>query len=412
MYDRHSAPRTTRSSSPRPVPERQRSNSLPIVDALGCSTEEARLILAEGNAAVLRRRDPSQRRDHRDERSRSAHQHITTFRPEHHMQYLSPGVPAATAVPEEEAATMQTAGYSYHDHLQRKPSTRTCYSSDSASTITGPQYVPGPASPLTPHSAPASPLYDYSANLAKFIKSQLNSIPTYQSRQVPGNSRSCPNIPTKLHTPPQSPASPPKPARRPVDGPQIIEIPPVRPPLKSAFSAWSSTDDERDNEDETENDEDIPPVPVITPSRRDSMTGDYTPSILGYYGTSSWGSVSYTATPESQHLFAKDFQFPSVPQITTSGPQSNSSSSRKDLNIPPDVSYFHSGRPIKRHSKLAEQAMPSATPIEDFSPIEDETPEVHRAVAVSYTVPQRITVEGMSFDMIPNEYVARRVQAH
>lgn len=329
------------------------------------------------------------------------------------MQYLSPDAPAVverTENPDEEATTHST-GYSYQHHLNRMPSTRTCNSSDSASTITGPTFLPGPAPPLTPYSAPASPLYDYSANLAKFIKAQLNSIPTYQPRDAP-SSRSCPNIPVRPHTPPESPASPPKIFRRPVDGPQVIEIPPVRPPLRSAFSEWSSTDDEQDNEDEIDHDQDIPPLPVTTPSRRDSMTGDYTPSILGYYGKSSWSSVSHSATPESQHLFAKGFQFPPVPQIPTSAPQSTSSSSRQDDNIPPDVSYFHSGRPTKRQPKPEERGPYSATPIEDISPIEDDSPQVHRAVAIAYTAPQRVFVEGMSFDLVPNEYTARRVHAH
>ncbi|EOA90611.1 uncharacterized protein SETTUDRAFT_36130 [Exserohilum turcica Et28A] len=55
MHHRQSSP-GPRPASPRRSMQRQRSNSFPIIEALGCTTPEARLILAESRAAVRKRR--------------------------------------------------------------------------------------------------------------------------------------------------------------------------------------------------------------------------------------------------------------------------------------------------------------------------------------------------------------------
>ncbi|CAN9366970.1 unnamed protein product [Alternaria alternata] len=203
--------------------QRQRSNSFPIVEALGCSTPEALLILAEGRAAVRKRRA---------RRNQSVDDEVNRlFNPQDHIKFLE-GL-AALPTPQDQPSPFDPK-YSLHS---RVPSDATDHST---STVV-PHVNDGEPRNLSPT------LGDYSANLAAFIKNQLKSIPTYQSNHRPTSSlspRSCPDLSFPMQTPP----SPNPSGRRQVEGPRTIEIPPVRPPMKSQFSAWSSTDDETDDE--------------------------------------------------------------------------------------------------------------------------------------------------------------------
>src|SRR5690242_18290966 len=140
MDQRHSSP-SSRSTSSRPSTFRQRSNSVPFVEALGCSTPEARLMMAEGKAAVRNRRRGRQNKPVNEE------ENAATFDPRNHIKYLD------SSYHENESSRPQAAKTSH----SRYPSDATDIST---STIVGPT-VDG----QSPNSGLPSPLGDYSANL-------------------------------------------------------------------------------------------------------------------------------------------------------------------------------------------------------------------------------------------------------
>ncbi|CAO2650956.1 Nn.00g092530.m01.CDS01 [Neocucurbitaria sp. VM-36] len=398
MESRHTSP----PGSPRPSTQRQRSNSVPIVEALGCSTPEAKLLLAEGRAAVRKRRAHSRRNKSVND------DNITTFDPRDHLDFLNRPAPTANA---EEQRPAPTEVKSCHARI---PSDAT-----DASTST---VVPQPGDSETRSStSPANPLGNYSANLAQFIKAQLRNIPTYTSGADPTSPlspRSCPDLSFRGRTPPQSPTQV---VRRPVEAPKVISIPPVRPPLQSQFSAWSSTDDDTDD--------DAPPLPDLGHYSRHSMSkgSNYTPSVLGYYETSNDHSFLFSSTPmeeDEEPDTAKGFTFPDpsmVPEITSepqdnnddypssdlSRPQLTSSSAPSFTSSASTSSYFDFKRPISLTAQLKDRIIAAVTPpivqgkmLTAVSPWEGAAlTNVHDVFVESQ---HRVHVDGMSFDMQRN----------
>ncbi|KAL6703296.1 hypothetical protein ACN47E_010003 [Coniothyrium glycines] len=382
---------------------RQRSNSFPIVEALGCSTPEAQLILAEGRAALRKRKE-------RGKQNRSVHDNrIPTFDPQDHVKYLN----SLAALPTPQERPYTTQGWRNHSRI---PSDVT---DKSTSTI-----VPQACHGASPTNAPTtSPLGDYSANLAQFIKAQLQSIPAYHAgtnATSPLSPRSCPEL-SFPSSPPLSPKSPSRGMRRPGDAPKTIIIPSVRPPMRSAFSAWSSTDDETD--DETYQ------LPAFQFGSKEATSkgSTYTPSVLGYYAETN-GSFSFPSPPmededeeeESDPDTAKGASFPdqsvlpgssdmqddndypssslSHPPLTTSSAPSNASSFSTS-------SYFDYKGVAALTLEMTERIRAAVRPphgqskiLTAISPWEgDALTNVHDVFVESQ---QRVHVDGLSFDMV------------
>jgi hypothetical protein len=292
--------------------------------------------------------------------------------------------------------------------------------------------VVGPTQPLAEESqpvgeVPGSPLEDYSATLAKFIRSQLNSIPTYQTARTTIIPRSCPDLAPQPKTPPQSPT---KPIRRPIGIHSIVEIPPIRPPLQSAFSAWSSTDDDTD---EGEDENEVPPMPTFDTSGSVSRGSNYSPSILRFYENSNESSFLFTSTPleeeapvdeeEDDPLTAKGVSFPNQSELPGTASPSHSltqhddypssaisprpqlsSSSAPSLSSISTASYFDCKRPMSLAPNMRARIIAAVTPnyngkiIPAISPFEDDTlTNVHNILVESQ---HRLHVDGMSFDML------------
>lgn len=399
MENSLSSPTRSRTPSPRPAPDRKRSNSFPMVDALGCSTPEAELLLAEGRVAVQSRR-----------RRRRMKQAADTYRPQDHLKYLNGGNKVVeldnrkTSVPRIDAPR----------HF-RMPSNAT---DSSTSTIVEPVRGPVVEDPLI-GTALGSPLEDYSANLAKFIKSQLSSIPSYQPCHSSISPISCPDLSFQIRTPPQSPT---KTIRRPADVPKSIEIPPIRPPMKSSFSAWSSTDDEAEADDE------LPSLPPSDLSRTTTETNGYTPSVLGYYENTNNSSFLFSTTPteeEEDPDTAKGISFPNrseLPGASTESPSTSehdypssalsthpqlTSSSAPSISSSSNNSYFECKRPVSItvDADLRDRVIAAVTPqhnqakiITAISPFEGGAlATVHDVFVESQ---HRVRVDGMTFDMV------------
>lgn len=395
MEQRHSSP-SSRGKSLRPSNHRKRSNSVPFVEALGCSTPEARLMMAEGRAAVRNRRRGRQNKPVNEENN------ATTFDPRDHLKYLD------SSYQEHESPRPQTAKANHSRH----PSDAT---DKSSSTIVAPTRDGASSG----NGAP-SPLGDYSANLASFIKAQLKSIPTYTPSSDQISPRSCPDFSFQLRTPPQSPN---KVARKPAEAPRVISIPPVRPPMQSAFSAWSSTDDSEDDE--------VPALPEIDQYTQAAVykatSNGSTPSVLGYYAGSN-ESFLFSSTPSEEPHTAKGFQFPDAPALTCSstGPRSpphdddpdyypSSYSSRPQLtsSSEPSISsssvsassYFECKRSVSNlfPPDMKERIIAAVTPpkgkmLTAISPFEGAAlSNVHDVFIESQ---HRVHVDGMSFDML------------
>lgn len=415
MDQRHSSP-SPRAPSPRPWTFRKRSNSLPIVEALGCSTPEAELILAEGRAAVNSRYAGRRRRARQDP---EPYEESTRYNPRDHMKYLMGEHVAEKIRPEPVDTRAATA------HL-RTPSDVSDMTDRSTSTIT-----PTTASAIPQPSATAtSPLWDYSANLAKFIQSQLNSISTYSPmaylrsgpRSAPLPSKSPPQSPGRLERP-QSPKNMEK--RQTLETPGVLEMPPMRPPLRSAFSAWSSTDDDTGSE----------ASPLQTGKAATSAGSTFTPSFLKYYENTSGSSFLFTSTPveeeqekeeeeEKEHSNAESFSFPqenksSAPTSELPSPDSYeadypssslsrqpqlTSSSAPSISSASTASYFEFNRAVTITPQIRDRILTAVTPshvkvIPAISPYEGGAlANVHDIYIESRN---RVRVDGMSFDMCP-----------
>lgn len=383
-------PSSARRSSPRPATQRKRSHSFPLVEALGCSTPEAELIMREGRAAVRSRRRGRQFVE------------IETFRPRDHLKYLNRESPASDSS-EDRPPTRRNYRHS------RFPSDAT---DRSTSTITAPTQ-PSVDGTRTTTILVGRPLGDYSANLAKFIQSQLNSIPSYNPTRSSISPSSCPDLSFPSRTPPQSPSLR---TRRPSDAPQSIEIPLIRPPLMSTFSAWSSTDDDTDDE--------VPPLPSTDALRKvDSST----PSVLGYYENAS--SFLFTSTPldeEDDPETAKGASFPNRSELLVpSAAQQSSpsydgdypssalsthpqltSSSAPSISSASTASYFECKRPISFAPELRDRVIAAVTPpfiprkvVSASSPFEGQGLANLHDITVDENM-RRVLVDGMSFDLI------------
>jgi hypothetical protein len=394
--EQRQASRSQRTESPRRSMQRQRSNSFPVVEALGCSTPEAHLILAEGRAAVRKRR--ARRNQSLNDEA------IPAFDPRDHMKFLE-GL-AALATPQE-----RSDPFGARTCHARMPSDATDHSS---STVV-PQVEDDEPRNLSPT------LGDYSANLAQFIKNQLKSIPTYQSDNdttSPLSPRSCPDLsfPTKRSQ------SPNQTVRWPVEAPKVIDIPPVRPPMKSQFSAWSSTDDDTDDE--------ALPLPEFALSTKEPMSkgSNYTPSVLGYYETSHTnGSFLFSSSPlarESKLDTAKAFKFPSHSVIPSpspddddsysSQPQLTTSSAPSYASSASSPSYFECKRPTAITAHMKDRIIAAVTPphlkskrLTATSPWEGGVlANVHDVYIESQ---QRVHVDGMTFDMLGDFTISNRL---
>ncbi|KAF2629537.1 hypothetical protein BU25DRAFT_408803 [Macroventuria anomochaeta] len=394
MEQRHSSP-SSRGRSPRPSTSRKRSNSVPFIVALGCSTPEARLMMAEGKAAVRNRRRGRQNRPVNEEK------YATTFDPRNHLKYLD------SSYQENDSPRPQKAKVNHSRH----PSDAT---DKSNSTIVAPTRD----CESTGNGAP-SPLGDYSANLASFIKAQLMSIPTYTSSPDQISPRSCPDLSFQLRTPPLSPN---KVARRPVEAPRVISIPPIRPPMQSAFSAWSSTDGSEDE---------VPALPEIDQYTQNAVSkttsNGSTPSLLGYYANSK-DSFLFSSTPSEEPHTAKGFQFPNPPALMCSFtephspphdddtdyyPSSHSSRPQLTSSSEPSISsssasassYFEYKRPVSNlfPPHMKDRIVAAVTPLKGkmltaISPFEGAAlSNVHDVFIESQ---HRVHVDGMSFDML------------
>lgn len=405
MDKRYSSP----TSSPRPRTLRKRSNSFPISEALGCSTPEAELILAEGRAAVRTRMANRQRGRRKDE--------IQTFRPQDHIHHLLQQ--HVSVVPEAIDGALATPPQPIAVRHSRVPSNASDATERSTSTLVAPTRS-STEEPFHKPVSPASPLGDYSAHLAQFIKSQLNSIPTYRAGG-PISPQSCPDIPT----PRSRPQSPIKSMRRHVDAPSLIEIPPVRPPARSAFSAWSSTDDETDDE--------APSVPDIDTSRVLHKIDTYTPSVLGYYEQPNDSTFLFSSTPneEEDPDTAKGTCFPNnsrlpgmsdehIPSVHEEDYASSAfsrlslvtASSAPSMSSISTGSYFEFRMPFTQRDDGHDRQVPSEKIIPAISPFEGGAlANVHEIFVQSQ---QRVLVDGMSFDMVRDfsmpTGVARAVQ--
>lgn len=394
MEQRHSSP-STRSKSPRPSTYRKRSNSVPFVEALGCSTPEARLMMAEGRAAVRNRR---RGRQNRADNGKNA----TSFDPRDHLKYLD------SSYQDHDSPSPQAAKTSHSRH----PSDAT---DQSSSTIVAPTRD----GESTGNGAPG-PLGNYSANLASFIKAQLESIPTYSPSPDKISPRSCPDFSFHLRTPPQSPN---KVARKSAEAPRVISIPPVRPPMQSAFSAWSSTDDS-----EVDEVPDLPEIDQNTHAAASKATSNgTTSSVLGYYAGSD-DSFLFTPTPSEEPHVAEGFQFPNAPALmcSSTGPHSplhdddldyypSSHSSRPQLtsSSEPSISsssasassFFECKRPVctlfppgMKDRIIAAVTPPKGRTLTAISPFEGAAlSDVHDVFIESQ---HRVHVDGMSFDML------------
>jgi hypothetical protein len=389
----------SRRDSSRPRTHRKRSNSLPIVEALGCSTPEAELIMREGRAAVRSRQARRRKRYARE---------IETFRPADHLKYLD------QASLESEASSQRSLSI---DHSRSRRRRHSRFPSDvtdtSTSTVVAPDQPPVDEATTTTIVI-TRPLGDYSANLAKFIQGQLNSIPSYNQNQTSLSPSSCPDLSFPSRTPPQSPTNW---TRRPSDAPQSITIPPVRPPLQSAFSAWSSTDDD---------DDEVPPLPSADALCK---VDTYTPSsVLGYYETSS--SFLFPSTPleddDEGPDTAKGSSFPSQSELlltsaerqspssnTDDYPSSNmstqpqlTSSSAPSISSASTASYFECKQPISLAPSLRDRIIAAVTPpliphkvVSTMSPFEGEALANLHNITVDENM-RRVLVDGMSFDMV------------
>ncbi|KAF2635005.1 hypothetical protein P280DRAFT_373512, partial [Massarina eburnea CBS 473.64] len=366
---------------PRPSAYRQRSNSVPIMEALGCSTPEAELILAEGRAAV-HRRQASARRGRRAIADRE-----DVYRPKDHLTFL---VAEHSRKTREDAMSVESRKSIAHS---RFPSDAT---DSSITTVV--------AATESPNTTAPSTLGNYSANLSKFIQAQLSSIPSYNTTQLPISPCSCPDLTYTSHTPPLSPT---RSMRRVAEAPHVITIPPVRPPIQSAFSEWSSTDDDTDDE--------RLPVP-----NSGSPGKNYTPSVLAYYENSNDSTFLFSSTPreegeededEEDPNTAKGFSFPNQSELPGSAADNPSPALLTHPQLIPSSTpsfapvsageYFDSRLNPDLRARVIAAITPPQIPnkiIPAISPFDGAAlSSVHNVLVESH---HRVLVDGMSFDML------------
>jgi hypothetical protein len=304
------------------------------------------------------------------------------FNPKDHIAYLAQYAVTSEAVDRHSSSPEPRPGR--HARIPSDVTDR------STSTIVAPNQLAVQETFDDPNQA-ASPLGDYSAQLAKFIQSQLNSIPAYTSGDSAISPRSCPDLSFAQAPSLKSPTLPPAQSmsmKRPVGAPSLIQIPSIRPPERSAFSEWSSTDDEADDE--------APPLPDTKTVQPAPPTDPYTPSsVLHYYEQSNDSTFLFPSTPlgndQDEPYTAKLFFSPAVPGLP--GTQGEPSSE----------SYFENNLPLSQVPDLKNRILAAVTPppgkvLPAMSPFErSDLANVHGIMVQ----PQRsIFVDGLSFDMV------------
>jgi hypothetical protein len=191
--------------------------------------------------------------------------------------------------------------------------------------------------------------------------------------------------------------------------------------MQSAFSEWSSTDD------------DSPSLPDMQLYSQNAPSSNYAPSVLGYYEGSSTPSFLFSSTPlddEDAPDTAKTLTFPthlepsgtateshddhdsasssfSRPQLSTSAPSYSSSSASAS-------SYFDLRRPLVIAPQLQDRIIAALTPphqrgkmITAISPWEGGAlANVHDVYVESQ---HRVHVDGMSFDMLRDFVVPSQI---
>jgi hypothetical protein len=333
------------------------------------------------------------------------------FNPKDHIAYLAQYAVTSEAVDRHSSSPEPRPGR--HARIPSDVTDR------STSTIVAPNQLAVQETFDDPNQA-ASPLGDYSAQLAKFIQSQLNSIPAYTSGDSAISPRSCPDLSFAQAPSLKSPTLPPAQSmsmKRPVGAPSLIQIPSIRPPERSAFSEWSSTDDEADDE--------APPLPDTKTVQPAPPTDPYTPSsVLHYYEQSNDSTFLFPSTPlgndQDEPYTAKLFFSPAVPGLpgTQGEPSSTrdgdypssgsrlsllSASSAPSLSSTSTESYFENNLPLSQVPDLKNRILAAVTPppgkvLPAMSPFErSDLANVHGIMVQ----PQRsIFVDGLSFDMV------------
>jgi hypothetical protein len=210
--------------------------------------------------------------------------------------------------------------------------------------------------------------------------------------------------------------------RRAIEVPQSIQIPPMRPPMRSAFSAWSSTDDD------DEEDEEVQSLPEIDEYTMDAISkmGTYTPSVLGYYEANNNASLFSSSPLERDDGLdtARGQNFAVQPAPTSSAEESydendypSSSFSRPLLSsssapsYPSSVasasSYFNYKRPFADAPITTDRIIAALTPPRSYGKtVSAVSPWEGGAISNVHDVfiesQHRVHVDGMSFDMLRN----------
>jgi hypothetical protein len=192
--------------------------------------------------------------------------------------------------------------------------------------------------------------------------------------------------------------------------------------MRSAFSAWSSADDE-----DNDTDDDAPSLPDIEQYMDViSKASSYEPSLLGYYETPHNASFFLSSTPleeyDEEPDTAKGSVFPDHSAPADSGPEprndddypsSSLSQAQISVSSAPSLSsssasalsYFDCKRPLAIGPQMKDRIIAALTPpptygriIPAISPWEGGAlANVHDVFVESH---QRVHVDGMSFDML------------
>jgi hypothetical protein len=190
--------------------------------------------------------------------------------------------------------------------------------------------------------------------------------------------------------------------------------------MQSAFSEWSSTDD------------DTPSLPDEQLYSQNTLSSNYAPSVLSYYEGSSTSSFVYSSTPlddQDAPDTARTLTFPTLPEPSSAAPESHdhdsasSSFARPQLStsVPSfssssasSISYFDLKRPLVMAPQLKDRIIAALTPphqrgkmITAISPWEGGAlANVHDVYVESQ---HRVHVDGMSFDMLRDFVVPSQI---
>lgn len=200
--------------------------------------------------------------------------------------------------------------------------------------------------------------------------------------------------------------------------------------MRSAFSAWSSADDDDGDDDSFAVEDDVPLIPTTEQCTGFAQTDAHTSPVLGFFQAPNDSSFLFPCTPleddeKSDGVKGFDPALPEVvpenqddndypssslsqPHLTTSSVPSYSSSSASAS------SYFDCKRPLAITPRMKNRLIAALTPplahgktIVAISPWEgDAVTSVHDVHVESN---QRVRVDGMSFDMLRDFVVPGRL---